>query len=504
MNYNTINGNIPYLKETILSNKGLKDKYKNQIMMKFDVNTDSWDLTNEYTLVDYDNNNCIVKNTTTKKQEIIPIALIAIKPKSTDLSVGNALYKGKNQVCRLKTTRKVNDMTIDEYHHPYPYSFYGNCPEFDEVVDPAGCQSVDDNKFYPCCKKIQPSKLMDLLINGLDPDTKKVNMIDTKSEYDLNSGVFYQGTFDDYFLVDLHKTGNYDTKVRLVDFKLKDSDKFVVEDTATNRYTINYRQIHPKYREKRYFNGTPAIIHVIENILKNKTLYYLYDYKLSGQNAKNTLENSGPFELKYLPELSNATSYFLVPKYAVSFRLYNKYIIDEYNQIFEIFQTQPNTNLEIYGSYDKYFYLQCPESLLNKLIPFLKPEFRPLFKPAIMTNLETLNNLLPDSITKIKKNCLIVIENGRYFYPTSYNDTSIILSGKNYSKIKNISESSKAKYSKYPMVRIVFYLGSFLYKKKLTIVNTNEIKDQLLFELMKDSEPNKKIEFLNEYLKNNK
>lgn len=200
-------------------------------------------------------------------------------------SITGKLDKGDVQVCS-KTVGEGIEM------RPEPYSFFGRCPGgLNEVVSPIGLRSRKDNKFYPVCEKIKDRNTADketinFLMNGLTEKQLYQADIDPNVEFELHgekledkyAGTFIPGTIDrgnkiifwdndemnpkwiEGTIIDYkkdHGLGNDLNYVKfIVDVDTDDTDEFY----PTKKYEVYGEQFHPKYREKRNFEGLNKLI----------------------------------------------------------------------------------------------------------------------------------------------------------------------------------------------------------------------------------------------------
>jgi hypothetical protein len=487
LKYNTVSGNIPYAKDLIITNKGLKSKFIDSIMLKYNETLNDYDYTTEYVLKGYSDGLYDVLNKRTNKLERVPIALMKLRDTNT--------YESRNQVCRKITTHDSQQI----YHLPYPYSFYGSCSDADEIVDPVGCQDFKYNKFFPCCKRVSDKRLTEILTQGLSKNDLLSGLIDTKSKYDINSGTFYQDTFNRSFLAKLEPEGSYEL-VRLIDYKHKNNSKdlFVVESSDNTKYTITYDQIHPKYREKRNF--IPVLIQELYyGVFKNKLPFVLKEYLIKDRQQ----QDRQVFSREYFNELLIDQKYFLVHKESVLFVITGTTLIDEFQNVYKIFGSQVPYNF-LYGSfYNGFFYIQTVNEKvlrdLNSLI--LDPAIK--FKMSPLVQINRIDMLTTSSLIKIKKNYMFTRDNAVYYFPTDYTDTTIICNGSAFNEINKHLKVDIHKFIKginnNTCIRLVFNLTDFINAvnvKKLKLIKVNEIENKKLFEYTRDSNPIGKFNFL--------
>jgi hypothetical protein len=357
IDYYTIGNMLPYSKKSITNKNSLR---KGSLGSKVEIyDNDKWS-SEKYTIVDFiDFDNVLIEDSSGNR---FPIG--------TNLIRLLTKIKGVNQVCR--------DITNKKRHHPVPYSFYGICPEYNQIINPIGVQSNDDNHFYPCCSDDSKSKinkfLVSFILNGFSSEDKKLGLLPKNdSDYDNFSGLFLNGFFSDYF--EIKKPKDYDEDedednsneyimVKLIKILPKVQDKFVVQDIRGNTYNIDYSMIHLKYRENRNFKGLSEITNdpkkqteILYSCFKNCSLIkdLPLEFYIDNNNLKK--EGQGP-KIKYINYLNkdiiNGKTKYCVPKYSTLFLINaDGTMIDEYGLTYKIpiKQNKQNKQGSCYGFY---------------------------------------------------------------------------------------------------------------------------------------------------------
>lgn len=272
--YNTINNSLPYAKSKITNVGSLKKGVEKLDVLLYDNDNETW-FKDRFKISKFINKNTVeIVDKTNGSKKIVNINSIKVldSKEKTDKN-GNVIEveNKNNQVCR--------DLHNGHKYHPVPYSFYGFCPEYNQLITIPGIQSKDDNHFYPCCQELDKDKLyektMDFTMNGINQEDR-INGLLEDDEFDKFSGLFKKDVFTGYFdikdpnqeveeveEVEGQGQGQKYIKVKLIEILTKVDDKFVVEDLEGNVYRINFNKIHLKYRENRNFNG-------LNNMFNNK------------------------------------------------------------------------------------------------------------------------------------------------------------------------------------------------------------------------------------------
>ena len=175
----------PTKKSLLFTGSGFKDKIKNAKVILFNQDTMSWSSDIEYQIIDRSpiENNVILKNLTDGSLINIHENLIGLVDES------------KDTMCRVATGTKV-------VMRPEPFSFNGLCKSSkNQYIDPMGCQSRIDNRYYPCCKPLNKKNLEFLkrfLLDGYN-DSEKIDNNISEIKSSKYSETLEQNKFIDAF-----------------------------------------------------------------------------------------------------------------------------------------------------------------------------------------------------------------------------------------------------------------------------------------------------------------
>lgn len=331
--YNTISGNIPYIKKKLTNKKGLKDGILGSYVHIYDVSNEKWS-DKVYKITGFVNENTI-KIHKNGRDEPVNINMILLKDS-----------KENTQVCR----EKYKEIT----YQPYNYSYNSVCNHYNLIINPVGKQSTD-NFFYPCCINAYSKEyLKEYLLYGLTNIERKEGLIPEKGP-DKFSGLFEKNLFKGKFTAIIK---GIKTIVKLLDIVEKTDGTlyYIVVDDNRKKYKITYRDIPYKYRENRNFKGLKSLgsdreiinflttvalqNNIIQDILFNCELY----------NTDNKILS---IDKKYFNNFSRENyTFFIVPKHSTISYIYiennNVFLIDTYNKIYLIgsYKNSINSRLE--------------------------------------------------------------------------------------------------------------------------------------------------------------